>query len=178
MVIRKHLKIRNAGLVFVTTTVSNWLPLFKDTETAAVIARQLKETALFHKVSIVGYAIMPSHVHALLGLPDLSELSKFMQGFKSMSSRKIKPILDRNIDEKLMIKGRFCLWKPRYDDIIVYSEEQFRIKLDYIHNNPVKAGLVAEAKDYEPSSARAWLTGKPGIIKIDKGYKWLLQGQG
>jgi hypothetical protein len=61
--------------------------------------------------------------------------------------------------------GRFVFWKQRFDDLVIWLEKQFRIKVDYIHNNPVKAGLVERAVDYPYSSARDWLTG----IELDCG---------
>jgi len=47
--------------------------------------------------------------------------------------------------------------------------------MDYIHNNPVKAGLVASAVDWKYSSAVDWLTDKDGLAKIDKEYHWLVR---
>ena len=56
----------------------------------------------------------------------------------------------------------------RYDDVAVFTEEQFRIKLNYIHNNPVKAGLVTEQYSYQYSSAKNWETGiSEGLITFD-----------
>jgi putative transposase len=59
---------------------------------------------------------------------------------------------------------------PRFDDVIIYGRKQFRVKLNYIHGNPVKAGLVANAIDYKYSSAKDWLTDQKGPIDIDKNY--------
>jgi len=67
------------------------------------------------------------------------------------------------------------LWKPRFDDLIVTSERQLKIKMEYIHNNPVKAGLVEQAEDWTYSSAVDWLTDRSGLITIDKEYNWLLE---
>jgi putative transposase len=72
----------------------------------------------------------------------------------------------------LIHENRYNLWKPRFDDLVVWSGKQFKIKTEYIHNNPVKAGLVRDATEYEYSSARYWLLGEPGPIPIDKEWKW------
>lgn len=45
--------------------------------------------------------------------------------------------------------------------------------MEYIHNNPVKEGLVIKAGDWLYSSAKDWLTDSSGLIEIDKDYKWL-----
>ena len=60
----------------------------------------------------------------------------------------------------------------RYDDLIIISDKQFRIKLEYIHNNPVKAGLVTTAIEWPYSSARDWLTNEEGVIKVDRFFSW------
>jgi len=69
----------------------------------------------------------------------------------------------------------YRLWKPRFDDLIITTEKLLKIKMDYIHNNPVKAGLVASAVDWKYSSAVDWLTDKDGLAKIDKEYHWLVR---
>ncbi len=48
---------------------------------------------------------------------------------------------------------------PLFDDVAIYTEKQYQTKLSYIHNNPVKSGLVSRAEHYEYSSAKCWLTG-------------------
>lgn len=87
---------------------------------------------------------MSNHFHLLLKIKDGGPgLGKFMQQVKSISARLLFP----------EHKG---IWQERFDDVAIYTLEQFRIKLNYIHMNPVKAGLVGEAERYEYSSARDW----------------------
>jgi putative transposase len=173
MTSNKRLKISGPALVFITTTVTNWIPVFQNENNAMAIIEQLKETSEFHKASIMGYVVMPSHVHALVGLREYADLSKLMKAFKGITSRKLKSGVLREYGEKLMADGKFHLWKRRFDDVVIYSEEQLKIKLDYIHNNPVKDGLVENPIDWAYSSARDWLIEITGFIKIDKNYSWL-----
>jgi len=60
-----------------------------------------------------------------------------------------------------------------FDDLVISSEKQFRIKLEYIYNNPVKAGLVTTAVDYPYSIARNWVGERKGLVEIDKDFGWL-----
>jgi len=76
------------------------------------------------------------------------------------------------VQRKFTVDGKFRFWMAGFDDFIVLSENQFRTKLNYIHNNPVKGGLVKNASDYVFSSACDWLNGVPGLIPIDKDYSW------
>jgi len=173
MVVRKRLKLTGHALVFVTTTVNDWLPVFKDERIAVAVLHQLRDTLNHYDVSLVGYVLMLSHLHAFLGFRHIEQLSKFMQGFKILSAKRIK-IFDLGEFHDLLWKGgRFRLWKPRFDDLIITSEKQFRIKLDYIHNNPVKAGLASHACDWRYSSASDWLTDRPGLLAINKTFSWV-----
>jgi putative transposase len=170
MVIRKRLQISGKAIVFVTTTVADWKPLFTEPEMAKLCLNQLQESLRYCEVSLIGYVLMPHHLHLLLGFYDIGLLSRFMQSFKILSSKKIKESLQGR--RRIFPKDNFHLWKPRFDDLIIVSEEQFRIKLDYIHNNPVKAGIVSEITDYPYSSARDWNKGETGMISIDKDFGW------
>ena len=153
----KHIK--GPGAVFITTTVVDWKPIFFDRTIAKTIVAVLGEVASRFDAAVLGYVVMPSHVHFLIRLPDLSALSRFMQTFKSLTTREVTRILPRKL----------CpLWKRRFDDLIITSQRQFTTKLQYIHNNPVKAGLVSASIDWEFSSASDWLLNRPGMIPVDK----------
>jgi putative transposase len=175
MPIRKKVKMPGPGLAFVTTTVVDWTPIFKLESAALIVIRELDKTLKLHGGSLAGYVLMPSHVHLLVGLPEISNLSKFIQTFKSMSSRRIKKIDLPDYRDIFYQDGKFRLWKPRFDDLIINSEKQFRIKLEYIHNNPVKAGLVDNPMEWIYSSAVDWTTNREGMLVIDKSFKWLAE---
>jgi REP element-mobilizing transposase RayT len=170
MPVRRLKGQKGPALVYVTTTCIDWLPIFSDREAAKCIARQLGETAKAMNTAIVAYVVMPTHMHALLGFPDVKELSNFMQTFKSLSSRSIKALDFRNFKNFLHKNGMFSLWKRGFDDLIIFSEEQFWTKLTYIHENPVRAGLVEKATDWEFSSAKDWALGENGLSTIDKTF--------
>jgi len=174
MVLRKRLKLTGQALVFVTTTVKDWVPLFSESHYAREALMQFGECLKSYRVESVAYVLMPSHFHALLGFDQVERLSRFMQTFKSLTSRRLRPIITASLlDQFTNDSGRFGLWKPRFDDFIVTSEEQFRTKLNYIHTNPVRAELVESPGDYQYSSAADWLEDNPGPIQIDKNCSWI-----
>jgi putative transposase len=111
---------------------------------------------------------MPSHLHAIFNLADVKLLSRLIQSFKSLSSRKAKELGVCENYEELYQKGSFRLWKPRFDDFIIRTPEQFCIKLNYIHENPVRAGIVESAVDFKYSSASDWLDDRNGLIEINR----------
>lgn len=64
--------------------------------------------------------------------------------------------------------GNYRLWKDRFDYLMIITEKTLKIKIDYIHNNPVKAGLVENFTDWKYSSARNYYLGDNSVINIDK----------
>ena len=157
-------------MFFVTTTVVSRIPIFPDYDVAVTVLEQFAETSRLRDVAIVANVLMPSHLHALVGLKDIKLLSAYMQTFKSLSSRKIKEVKVSRYKETLFQSARFRLWQRGFDDLVISSEKQFRIKLEYIHNNPVKAGLVTTAVDYPYSSARNWVGEGKGLVETDKDF--------
>jgi len=63
---------------------------------------------------------------------------------------------------------KFKIWEDRFDDLYLTRKETFWTKFNYIHNNPVKAGLVEKPEDYPYSSARNYyLETKEGLLEVD-----------
>jgi putative transposase len=170
MVVRKRLNLTGPAIAFITTTVFEWKPVLTQDNVVKILIQEFHNLANLYEVSILSYVIMSSHIHALFGFPKIEALSKTIQMFKSIISRQVKVIKIPELKE-----NEYKLWKPRFDDLIITTEKLLKIKMDYIHNNPVKAGLAANAVDWEYSSAVDWLTDKEGLIKIDKEYHWLVR---
>ncbi len=90
--------------------------------------------------------IMPTHVHMLITPYEGVLLAKIMSRVKSVSARPINDQLSR--------VGH--VWQREYFDHIVRSEESLQQKAEYICQNPVRAGLVADARHYEWTWNRYW----------------------
>jgi putative transposase len=116
----------------------------------------------------VGFVIMPNHVHALVWLPEPASIQRFLHGWKRMSSFRIRQwyaVQAVNYFARLGLGEHF--WQPKSYVFHVYTERKLREKLDYIHNNPVKAGLVARADEWRWSSARWYLRGQSVGVPIE-----------
>jgi hypothetical protein len=59
---------------------------------------------------------------------------------------------------------------PRFDDEVIRDQQMFWTKLNYIHNNPIKAGLVNRAEDYKYSSARNYINADNSILEVNTEY--------
>lgn len=168
MIVRKRLEIEAGGVVFITTTVRDWYPIFRNEEAAHIALCQFGETMGYFGASTIAYVLMPSHFHAVINLRSINDLSNLLRSFKGISSRKIKQLNYGIFEKTFYIDGKFHLWKPRFDDFVIRNMEQLAIKVRYIHENPVRAGLVSEVTDWKYSSARSWILDEPGLVEIDK----------
>ena len=112
------------------------------------------------KAHIYGYAFMPSHVHLLLWIEG-GKLSGFMRDVKKFIAQKVAFDLGIKSD---------TIWTPRYDRVAVFSRSVLQTKLDYIHNNPVKAGFVESANDWQWSSAQDYEDRGKGLINVCKDW--------
>lgn len=82
-----------------------------------------------------------------------------MRDFKKFTSLKLREHIETAKPNQLWRiehekrTQRFKIWEDRYDDVYLHSRSVCETKIDYIHNNPVRAGLVSNPSDYPYSSA-------------------------
>lgn len=114
------------------------------------MAEAMKEALTYYdgrRYQLVAWCIMPNHVHVLIR-PDYS-LPRIVQGWKSYTTRWM---LLNNERFGLGVPGR-SLWMRDYWDRFIRDEQHFDTAVNYIHQNPVKAGLCKAAGDWRWSSA-------------------------
>ncbi len=104
---------------------------------------------------MIGYVFMPSHIHLLM-IIEGAYLSGFMRDVKKYTAQKALNALAYN--------GK--LWQSRYDRVAITSTKVLQTKLNYIHNNPVKAGLVEFPEAWKYSSAGFYWMEQQGIVPI------------
>ncbi len=142
MGLRKRHQIPGPALFFVTTSTFNHKPLLNTLATRKQILGKLLNTAKDKRIKLMAYVIMPNHLHLMVMAPSGGiQLSGFIHSLKGRIRKDVF--------------GNKKIWQDRFDDLVITSEEQFRIKLDYIHNNPVKAGLIKVNIEWACSSAKA-----------------------
>ncbi len=112
-----------------------------------------------------GFVIMPDHVHLIVWFGNPGELSRFMKSWKQTSSMKLKAML-RGVAPRFASKipPTDPFWQPKYYPLNLYSQKKAEEKLDYMHKNPVTAGLVERAVDWKWSSARFYLLREPSLV--------------
>ena len=115
------------------------------------VARMVEESLLHfdkERYRLLAWCVMPNHVHVLV--EPVVELARIVQGWKSVTSRWA---LARNEEMGLGIPDVRQFWMREYFDRYMRDEEHLGRSVEYIHNNPVKAGLCARAEEWRWSSA-------------------------
>jgi len=126
------------------------------------------------------YCIMPDHVHMIFQ-SNLADPAGLIRDFKGFTSRKLIKTITNNLleDRKTYLLDTFKkagakksnvetyqLWQHDNMPIELYSAKVIKQKVNYIHNNPVKAGFVCNPLDWKYSSARNY-AGDQSVLEID-----------
>ena len=153
-------------LHFVTFSCYKRLPLLDGADARNLVVRELARVQKEYEFSLVGYVVMPNHVHLLLSEPAKGTPSTVLQMLKQRVSRKMRkagplPTVLGNARELRQF------WQSRFYDFNVYSHNKKNEKLDYMHTNPVTRGLVQDPGDWPWSSFSFYATGDCGLVRID-----------
>ena len=160
---------------FVTCTILHWLPIFTRQESVDIILNSLKFLQKQDNLRLHAYVILENHLHMVLRSDDLR---KSMESFKKFTAREILNLLRREnattiLDQLAFYKKAhrkeksFQVWEEGYQPKLIQSEAMLKMKIDYIHYNPVKRGYVDKAIHWSYSSARNY-EGGYGLIEIDR----------
>lgn len=168
---------------FVSFAVINWIDLFVRRSYKETIVESLNYAIENKGLILYAWIIMPSHLHLIISSEE-NELSDIMRDFKSYTSRELKEKIRSHPQESrkewmtwmMERAGRrnsnnkdWQLWMQHNQPIELDTNYKLDQKMNYLHENPVKAGFVDEPEHWLYSSARDYTGGK-GLIKIDTSW--------
>jgi REP element-mobilizing transposase RayT len=167
-------------LHFVTLQVVEWVDVFTRERYCKIIVENLKYCIENKGLEIYAWVIMSNHIH-LLVKSNTDNLSGTIRDFKSYTSKlileEIQEINESRKDwmmklfESAAFKHKrntnYQFWTHENHSEHVFSNKFMEQKLEYIHNNPVRAGIVDKPEDYRYSSARDYADEK-GLLPIEK----------
>jgi REP element-mobilizing transposase RayT len=145
-----------------TLQVVGWVDVFTRKENKDVIIENLKYCQVKKGLVIYAYVIMTNHIHLIVRSENES-LSDAIRDFKKYVSKKLKKQLLENYKEsrkdwmKVVFEyhakfnkrvGAFQLWTHDNHAILLDTKEKFESRENYIHLNPVRAGIVRNPEDY------------------------------
>ncbi|MDQ7959436.1 REP-associated tyrosine transposase [Flavobacterium lindanitolerans] len=168
---------------FITATVVDWIDVFTRKNYRDCIIDCLDFCIKNKGMTVYGYVIMSNHIHLIILSKD-GKLSDLIRDFKKFTAKTIlekiqaEPesrrdwMLERfkTATESHSRNKNYQFWQYGNHAEEIYSEKFMWSKLDYIHMNPVRAGLVVKASDYIYSSASNYANGE-GILTIEKADK-------
>ncbi len=175
-------KIANQqGTYFLTLTVVDWVDLFTRKEYCNVIVDSLNYCINQKGLEVFAYVIMSNHVHMVCRTKEPYNLSEVLRDFKKFTSKQFIKLMDEvGESRKKWLKDKFSfeaqrrgrasnykIWKDDNHALEIGEYIDIEQKINYIHENPVKAMIVQHAEDYIFSSARDYSDDK-GYVEIVK----------
>lgn len=158
---------------FVTWTIVDWLPLFDKEPYRQIVLDSLNYFRTEKNTQLNAFVVMPTHLHAILW-PEIGiSLSDVTRDFKRFTSREISREANRQSatefievfkrarnENRAQDVSTYQVWQEGSHPEAIFTEKFARQKMDYIHMNPVRAGLVEVATEWPYSSAKAYVLGE------------------
>lgn len=166
---------------FVTFTIVQWVDLFTRNEYRQVVIDSLKYCQSHKGLIIYAWCIMTNHLHMIIASREGNNLQDTIRDFRGYTSKCLRKEIEgnrlesrkewisnifKNEGSKRKANKNFQLWKRNYHPIELGCDKLFNQKIDYIHQNPVKAGFVYQPEHYVYSSALDY-SGCKGLLDVD-----------
>jgi len=156
---------------FITSTFRDWINILSGEPYFKIICDSLNFVSKKYETDIVCYVLMPNHIHLVGVFTQPSKVSDYMRDFKKFTSgeiiRQLKNDGNTSLIEKLKSGiNNYQVWKERFDDYAILDVQSVHTKINYIHNNPVRKGLVEWPSDYKYSSASYYLNNQQGPVNV------------
>ena len=179
MTTRRFRVSRDTPSLYITAVAKDHLAVFQTDPIKAITCQGINQARQSCGFLLLAYVLMPDHLHLLTDSPRQA----------SVILRYIKGTIAHNVIEYLKLQGYeqslrklrhdegkrhhlYSLWGHESNVFSIFSERVLMQKVNYIHQNPVRAGLVERAMDYSWSSARIWqglaTESEPLDIEIDR----------
>jgi len=170
---------------FVTSTVVGWVDALSRDQYKDIICKSLLFCKDEKGLLLHAYVIMPNHVHFIISATPGNVIGNIMRDFKKFTSKRITAAIENNPHEsrkKWMLNmfayagknnnsnEEYQFWQQEYHPIALDTPEKTRQRLNYLHENPVRAGIVWLPEHYKYSSAIDYHCDKPGLLPIDRLY--------
>jgi putative transposase len=175
----------NDELYFLTITVVDWIDVFTRKELCEDLLDSLRYCQQHKGLKVYAWCLIPSHLHLVVSVdPGPDRLSDIMRDFKKFTSKKIIQSINEIAESRrdwllrhFAYAGKYDpkiknyrLWKEGLHPIELTTAKFIEQKINYIHQNPVAAGMVYRAEDYVLSSAAQYAgeyNALLGVIVVD-----------
>ncbi len=174
-------KIRDQyGVYFITFATVQWVDVFTRPCYVEIVLSSLKFCMKEKGLFVHAWCLMSNHIHLIISA-EKGNLSDILRDFKKFTSVTILKQIEQNQEESRQAwmlwifkqagsnnnrNKKYQFWQQDNRPLQLETKNFTLSKLAYIHNNPVKAGLVEKPEDYMLSSARDY-NGISGLLKIE-----------
>ena len=159
--------IDQEGLHYVTFQIVEWVDIFTRKVYRDIIIDSLRYCQQNKELEIYAFVVMSNHVHLLLR-SGIGKLSDTIREFKSYTAKQILLTIEQESEsrcdwmlnlfefaaKKHKRNEKYQVWTHENHPELIYSDKFLFQKMNYIHENPVRAGIVENPEDYLYSSAR------------------------
>ncbi|HVW16306.1 MAG TPA: transposase [Mucilaginibacter sp.] len=167
---------------FITFSVIEWIDVFNRECYKEILTDSIKFSIANKGLTVHAWVIMPNHVHMIVSAKPEHELMGIIRDIKKFTSRMIIKAIEDNVQEsrkhwmlwlfksagsKNSNNNEYQFWQQDNHPIELTTDGMIGQRLNYLHENPVKAGLVWEPADYKYSSAIDYYKQESGLIEIE-----------
>ena len=164
---------------FITSTIVNWVDIFSRKVYRDIMVDSLNYCIKEKQLSVYAYVIMTNHIHLMVRSKS-GKLSDTIRDMKKFTAKQILAAINKEPESRrdwLLDKfahhatirdqhANYQVWIHNNHAECIYSEKFIHQKMNYIHENPVRAGWVEMPEEYIYSSAKTVLYNKPGLVNI------------
>jgi putative transposase len=166
-------------LHFITCSCYRRRPLLRTERARNLFLTILSEIRERYDFALLGYVVMPEHIHLLISEPRVGTPTTVMQVLKQRVSRamhgqrrrKRAPSGQMRLWDEVPTRKSRPFWQRRFYDFNVWSSKKRNEKINYMHFNPVKRGLAEHPKDWQWSSYGFYSTGKANLCPPNPEWK-------
>lgn len=158
--------MQNDGIVFFTSTCLNWQSLLLEDSRKSIILKSLEFLVKDNRIWLYAFVIMPNHLHLIWRVKEAWLEKDIQQMFLKYSAQQLKfYLIDHSQTDELETyrstqrDREYQFWERRPFKAELHNRRVGNQKLDYIHQNPVKAGLCIDPNEYHFSSSRFYERG-------------------
>ncbi len=179
---RKGYIIRDQqAIYYMTFTIVGWIDVFSRKSYRDIFIESLKYCQQHKGLHLHAYVMMSNHIHLIVSVDESCSISDFVRDCKKFTAKRILNDIETSTIESRQAwmlhefkyyasrhsrNEKYQLWQHDNHFVELSSPAFMQQKIDYIHQNPVRAGLVYKAEDYVYSSASNY-AGIDQIIDVD-----------
>src|SRR4051812_2058485 len=146
---------------FVTGTIVGWLPIFTTAARCDVLVQAFQYCRVHKQLTLHGWVILDTHFHAIVAAPDLTRILADLKRhaarrlIEQLQAEHCQWLLDQLRKQRALHKteSEHQVWQEGSHPQAIRTDAMMLQKLEYLHNNPVKRGLVASPEHWRYSPA-------------------------